>query len=257
MKVFISYSDLDRRKMKSLKAALEKRSVDCVVVVDQLAPGTPLSQKVTSAIDSATHILPILTKRSISNQWVNQEIGYARAKGKDFIPIIESDVLDELKGFIHKQDEWPFIYDSVPNDSSRESRNFRKSYLKIVEFLGVTQKDSFEAEVSPTVVKLGQSYTTKVRFKGVVENGFFDNLVEHMGSGFRTWNWDPKSLPDHSNTSPGNLNGSIDVEREYSHSTSGWPVGHYLIHVRLYTHLTPGEVGRQVVSESLHQIEVR
>jgi len=257
MKVFVSYSDQDRRRMKSIQLALANRSVDCIVVVDRLSPGTPLSSKVMTAIDEATHFLPILTKSSRQNQWVNQEIGYARAKGKIFIPIIASDVLDELKGFIHKQDEWPFIFESDPGNQARESRNFRRSYLKVVEFLGVTHKDRFEAEINPVSLKRGQSYTTKVRFKGVVQNGFFDNRVIHQDSEFNTWNWDPVTLPDHADTAPGILNGSVDIERTYSHSTSNWPPGDYLIHVRLYTHVTPGERGRQPVSESTHKLHLR
>lgn len=122
--------------------------------------------------------------------------------------------------------------------------------------LGPEDSPALRSEITPRRVRQGETYTTRVQFRGSVSNGFFDNYVEHRGSNFRTWNWDKETIKNPGKTTPGELNGDVDVDREYSHDTKNWPKGKYKIHVRLYSHRTPGQPGRFVVEEEVHDFEV-
>jgi len=80
-------------------------------------------------------LIPILTIESICNQWVNQEIGFAKAINKPIIPLVEESLLDELKGFIHKQMDLPFKFIGDESDPKKEARSFRKCYGAALEYI--------------------------------------------------------------------------------------------------------------------------
>ena len=260
MKIFVSYSSQDDNKRRAFVSALESATPPFmpIVVAARREPGVPLAQKVMACIREADVLVPILTRSSITNQWVNQEIGFAQGIGRDLVPIVESGVLHELKGFVHDQNDLPFVFAGDRVRKQRESAMFRQAYLQLIEYLQNQRAGTLTSLIVPARVPVGGQYTTRVAFKGVVRDGFFDNYVVHLGSSFRRWNWDPNTMPGirPANTAPGTLNGHVDVESEYTYATDGWPPGRYRIHVRLYSHLTPGEVGRVVIAENTHDFEV-
>ncbi|MEE4256367.1 MAG: toll/interleukin-1 receptor domain-containing protein [Bacteroidales bacterium] len=262
-KIFISYSDLDKSKMNALKVAIDKDSsnIEALVIADQKKPLEVLSEKVIFGINNCDILVPILTNNSIGNQWVNQEIGYAFAKDKRIIPIIADNVFKKLKGFINPQVDCPFNYHSDPKNKRKESWAFRKAYLELLNHVkqySVQPNDNtmLSSTITPLKIQAGEMYTTKVHFKGVLKHGFFDNYVKHIGSTFSRWNVDRETLPRGSKTDPGILNGSVDISKEYSHSTKDWPKGKYKIHVRIYDHPTPGVAGRIIVDQNVHEIEI-
>lgn len=72
-----------------------------------------------------------MTKNSIPTQWINQEIGFATALSKRIMPIVESDLIDKLKGFIYKQIDLP--YNFQPNsDKEEENKDFLKQLRKLL-----------------------------------------------------------------------------------------------------------------------------
>jgi hypothetical protein len=112
-KVFISYSEKDSDKKTILQKALKRQQTVFmpVVVSSKKEPAKSLSDKVIKYIDDSSIFIPILTNNSISNQWVNQEIGYAFSKSQIMkLPIVEESLLNVLKGFIHNQMDLPFKY---------------------------------------------------------------------------------------------------------------------------------------------------
>lgn len=107
--IFISYSNDDRGRMLSLRKRINAHSsLKATVVADDRKASKLLTDKVKDGIKDCDYFVCILTAKSISNQWVNQEIGYATALGKRIRPIVESRVLDKLKGFVHKQMDLPY-----------------------------------------------------------------------------------------------------------------------------------------------------
>ena len=133
--------------------------------------------------------------------------------------------------------------------------NLLKLYYMIKTIIiGITK--FYDADISPKKVRLGERYKTKVKFKGRVRNGFFDNYVKHLDSKWDTWNWDNNTLKDSAHTTAGELHGDVDIESEYEWSTENWPKGKFKIYVRLYDHITPGEIGRVRLLEKVHYLEV-
>lgn len=135
-KIFLSYSELDKNKLKALRDAIKKREeLDPIVVAERRKVGQSLSEKVKECMHEADCLMPILTRHSINNQWVNQEIGFAEALKRTIIPLVEKGLLDKLKGFIHKQMDLPFAFIGVEADSKKEARNFRKCYVSALDYL--------------------------------------------------------------------------------------------------------------------------
>lgn len=109
IRIFISYSNEDKGKMLSLRKRINAHSsLKATVVADDRKASKLLTDKVKDGIKDCDYFVCILTAKSITNQWVNQEIGYATALGKRIRPIVESRVLDKLKGFVHKQMDLPY-----------------------------------------------------------------------------------------------------------------------------------------------------
>lgn len=264
MKVFVSYSSLDDNKRRALVSALQSATprITPVVVAARREPGRPLADKVIDCIQEADYLVPILSRSSIATQWVNQEIGYATGIGKTVVPVVERQIISGLKGFVHAQHDLPFSFAGDPDNAQREAAEFRKAYRLLIEYLQGQRTRFLSSTLSPVSVNVGDSYTTTVTFRGSVVNGFFDNHVVHLGSDFRTWNWDPETIPAElgrkapSHLAAGTLNGNIDISKSYTHSTRGWPRGPYKIFVRLYSHPVPGEPGRSLVAENEHDFEV-
>jgi hypothetical protein len=72
-----------------------------------------------------------LTSNSIATQWINQEIGFATALGIRIMSIVESNLIDKLKGFIHKQIDLPYNYQ--PNiKRAIEHKEFIKQVRKLI-----------------------------------------------------------------------------------------------------------------------------
>jgi hypothetical protein len=94
-----------------------------------------LSDKIIDSFKEVDYILPILTSNSINTQYINQEIGYAKAKGIPIIPIVEQDVMTKLKGFITSQNDLPYNYKGFSDNPKRERQTFRASCDILLEDL--------------------------------------------------------------------------------------------------------------------------
>ena len=134
--VFISYSNDDSNKVKIIEKELLKTAFfKPIIIANNREPLISLSDKVIKGLQESEIIIPILTKHSIHTQWINQEIGYATADTKKkILPIVESDIFDKLKGFIHKQLDLPYSY--LPSiDKKSELTNFKKCLKSLIDDL--------------------------------------------------------------------------------------------------------------------------
>lgn len=258
LKLFLSYASEDRNKMESLYRTIKKIKgiFEPIVITKRRTPGKPLVDKIKEGILESDFFIPIITRYSIENQWVNQEIGFATAKDITILSLIETDIKKRLKGFIHDQMDLPFDFKANESDLKKEAINFRKCYKELLNYIMENYTTEFKSSITPKTVKKGEHYTTKVYFKGKVKNGFFDNYVKHLESPWDRWNWDPGTLKRINRKAAGELHGIIAVKNEYTWSTVDWPKGKFNIYVRLYDHLVPGEIGRVRVAEEVHEFEV-
>ena len=123
------------------------------------------------------------------------------------------------------------------------------------QFFSIIEHQFF-TKISPKRVKQGNEYKTSVQFSGFLRNGFFDNYIQHLESNWHTWNWDKSTLSNIDNRSPGNLRGIVNIKSTYKWRTENWPIGNYKIYVRVYDHIIPGYIGRKMITETIHDLEV-
>jgi len=145
--IFISYSEIDNNKMNALSNAINRDKIfQPIVVAHRKKPGKALSEKVKNYLNDCNlkYIVPIITKNSLNSQWVNQEIGYATAKNITVIPIIDSFILDKLKGFINKQIDLSFTFKSNSSNTQVETNNFKKSYKALLQHI---KEDNFREKL--------------------------------------------------------------------------------------------------------------
>jgi len=153
--IFISYSDHDKDKVNLIVKELEGNTMFYPIVIAANREALkPLAEKVAEGIVKSKIIVPILTAKSIATQWINQEIGFASALAKRIMPIIERDIIDTLKGFIHKQIDLPYSYTANTNKASEHKdfvtqvRNLisdlERDYQAFVSVEELPEKSDFE-----------------------------------------------------------------------------------------------------------------
>jgi hypothetical protein len=135
--IFISYSDYDKDKVILVKKVLENNTHFCpLIIASEREALRPLVGKVSEGIKKATYFVPIITQRSISTQWINQEIGYAFSMERKIIPIVEKEIIERLRGFIHKEVDLPYSFHSFPN-RAMENKNFISCFRLLITDLEI------------------------------------------------------------------------------------------------------------------------
>lgn len=130
--IFISYSDQDKDKVQLIIDELKTNPMfDPIVIASERKALKPLSHKIIDGINRSKLFMPLLTSKSIKTQWINQEIGYAIAKDKQIEPIIENEIIKELKGFIHNQIDLPYNY-SLNIDKVKENEDFLSTFKTLI-----------------------------------------------------------------------------------------------------------------------------
>ncbi len=146
-KVFISFCEENRRLMKRVKYAINRSElITPLVVEDQRKKVRDLPELVIENIVNSDYFLPILTKESIHNQWVNQEIGFAKSfQDIEIVVLVNSEIINNLKGFVHKFIPLPFQFE-ILNDDKRNRKSFRNAYKDLIRYL----EDSIRKKYSIT-----------------------------------------------------------------------------------------------------------
>ena len=108
-RVFISHATVEDSGLADWMAdALDRLHIRAFVYERYQRGGQNRFEVIKSRIQECPYFLVMLTKEGIASQWVNQEIGYAVAVGKELIPIIEVDKstgrLIKSKGFVELHD---------------------------------------------------------------------------------------------------------------------------------------------------------
>ncbi len=140
-KIFISYSDKDRNKMRSLERQILKTTIlKPIIIADNRQTTKLLSDKVKAGIIECDYFIPILTRSSISTQWINQEIGFATAKNKAIYPIVECSIMSKLRGFIHKQFDLSYKFDGNKKNKRVEACQFTIYSRRLINDLLIENK---------------------------------------------------------------------------------------------------------------------
>lgn len=155
-----------------------------------------------------------------------------------------------------------FIKDLDPHDSL----NIIVAVTDIIECLEPLLESkggdsNFEAEIlDKGPFHRGEIFQTKIRFKGKLVGGFFDNRIEApvgktFPSGSEIW-WCPDPM-----TAPGPINesGKLVGDGEWKSTwtckiPNDYPIGKYKVNICVYDHLGPGN--RPVIKEKTITIDV-
>lgn len=115
MNIFISYSRANHVMANLLGYILTNKGFNCLID-HKIEPGRSFDKEIEDMIQKSDIILILLTRSSLSSQWVNQEIGYARALKKQIWPIaMENDI--DPKGIIFSTQSYNLINWSEPYHS--------------------------------------------------------------------------------------------------------------------------------------------
>lgn len=133
--VFISYANEDMNKVKLVKRRLIATKVlNPVIIADYSVADNrqsliALTERIRKGISTCDYFLPIITRQSVSTQWINQEIGFISAlkrKRKKIFPIVEKELIskNKLKGFINKEVNLPYTFDGNRKNKRSEANKF-------------------------------------------------------------------------------------------------------------------------------------
>ena len=136
-KVFISFSEPDRKMMTNLKNALKKSELlQPLVIEDKREGAKSLPDLIIKGINESDYYISILSKVSMSSQWVNQELGYAisRSRELEVIPIVESIIIHDLKGFVNSNKQLSYQF-SITGDDRKDRKLFRDTYKEVITYI--------------------------------------------------------------------------------------------------------------------------
>lgn len=161
--------------MRSVERLIRKTEIfSPIIIADNRQILLQLSDKVKRGIIECEYFVPILTRNSISSQWVNQEIGFATAINRTTIPIVEHQQIDHLKGFIHKQLDLSYTFEGNKKSARSESAKFTKIVkLLIIDLL-------VQNNVTPKAVTIESLFPGKWKsvYQTVDGNAGSDELIE-------------------------------------------------------------------------------
>ena len=98
--IFLSHSSRNRNLVIDIHNKLKKAGIDVYLAEEHPQPGKNLPQKILNNIKSADCVVVLLTDTGIRSQFVNQEIGVARALNKPIIPMVEKKVTRKVGGLL-------------------------------------------------------------------------------------------------------------------------------------------------------------
>ncbi|GEM_PF-1758766 len=169
--------------MDRLRIALNKseRLAPLVITTNERANAQLYNtEKVAKGIEECRYFVPILTRNSYQNQWVNQEIGYAAGKSKPIYPLIENQLLHDrlLKGWIHTERDLPYRFNIFEDNERKSRRSYREDgYKPLISHLENSSQfiifnelsDFHKEEIKNSEINLNTHRTKAyMRLKGLV-----------------------------------------------------------------------------------------
>jgi len=100
--VFISYGNKDTIEIDKVIQALIDLNITFVIDAKGLDPGNKFVDKILDLIKSSKEFIVICTPESLTSKWVNFEIGYAKAMGKEIIPVLYKVGKDDLPDYLRE-----------------------------------------------------------------------------------------------------------------------------------------------------------
>jgi hypothetical protein len=97
--VFVSYSHSDLATVQELRRLFEQSQIKVFIAEYSVPPGAKLAAEIEVAIAACDIFVLLWSSNSKASEWVGQEIGIAKARGKQVLPVVLEEGL-QLPGFI-------------------------------------------------------------------------------------------------------------------------------------------------------------
>jgi len=111
--IFLSHSAADSSQAKLIKDKIQKMHISVYHYGYDPQPGIYIARKLQKALKKADAVLVLLTRQGQHSPYVNQEIGYAEAKGKRIIALVEPGTSENVLGMLAAKDRIPFEYNNI------------------------------------------------------------------------------------------------------------------------------------------------
>ncbi len=130
--VFISHASEDLDELEMFLHPLQYLPLDRYVAVNKQQVGW-LPETIQKELEASDVIVPFLTKDSMDNRWVNQEIGYAMARNIPVIPVFETS--DAMSGLIENVEGVPIDRSEPPDTTYGVISRLREIFAPLSEVM--------------------------------------------------------------------------------------------------------------------------
>lgn len=110
--VFLSHSGADQKWVQRIADNARRMDINVYMYEHDVQPGTLIAEKVQSAIENCHALVVLLTPNSEYSPYVQQEIGFARAKDKPVIPLVQPGVSQRCLAMLEGVEYIPFNLDN-------------------------------------------------------------------------------------------------------------------------------------------------
>ena len=106
--IFFSHGTADREWVQRITGSIEGDDVHVYLYERDSRPGHAITEKLQHAIEACDILVVLLTRRSHSSAYVQQEIGFAEGKKKLIIPLVEKGVPKRSLAMLEGREYVPF-----------------------------------------------------------------------------------------------------------------------------------------------------
>ncbi len=108
--IFLSHSSRDRAWVEWIAANAQGVGVSVYLYEHDPQPGVPIAAKVQERINLSDAVVVLLTRNSQASPYVQQEIGFAAARGKPIIPLLQPGVPKEALAMLEGREYVEFDF---------------------------------------------------------------------------------------------------------------------------------------------------
>ena len=121
--LFLSHSSADHELAEWVAASLQGPEINAWLCEYDVRPGVSLTEKVQHQLTVCDAVVVLLTMHSQSSAFVQQEIGFANAKGKLVIPVVEPGVSQSSLAMLEGREYVLFDFNN-PTDAMEKLRDY-------------------------------------------------------------------------------------------------------------------------------------
>ncbi|MFZ1926249.1 MAG: toll/interleukin-1 receptor domain-containing protein [Solirubrobacteraceae bacterium] len=112
IQIFLSHNTRDRGWCEWLMREAARHNIEAYLAEHDVQAGSSLAEKIEAAIDASAAVVVLVTDNSVTAQYVQQEIGYARKAKKLIIPLVQTGITTEQLGMLQGVEYITFDFDN-------------------------------------------------------------------------------------------------------------------------------------------------